>query len=118
MFPLAAFRFAVDYTREDTSLLFCGNLSTLSSSILPPFLPATGTIRQKRLPLFFDDVPFVRDIVLFRVSNFKRYYSSFRETPSRILDLRRRVFPVRRPDIILLFILPFDFRGVTWGATR
>lgn len=83
---------------------------------LSPRPSATDIIRQKRLPLFFDDVPFVCDIVLFRISNFKRYYSSFRETPSRILDLRRRVFPVRRarPNIILLFLLSFDFHCVTW----
>lgn len=88
---------------------------------LPLLLFATGTIRQKRLPLFSDDVLFVRDIVLFRVSNFKRYYSSFRKTPSRILDFHRRIFPVRRTPgyIILLFLLPFDFLVVTWdSATR
>lgn len=87
-FPLTAFCFAVDYTREDTSLLSCGNLSTLSSSVLPPLPPATGRYHppETPAPLFWRRA-FVRDIVLFRVSNFKRYYSSFRETLSRILDL-------------------------------
>ena len=61
---------------------------------IPPPLPSTPpflvypSIQRTRAPL-------VRDIILFRVSNFKRYYSPFREPPPRILDLSRRAFPVR-----------------------
>lgn len=92
---------------------FPGNPPYLLQSLCPPLCyryhpPETPG------PLFSYDVPFVRDIVLFRVSNFKCYYSSFRETSSRILDLCRRIFPVRRVPGSFFFF----FRLSTFAMLR
>lgn len=90
--------------------------STLSSSISlrPPLCYRRYHPPETPGPLFSYDVPFVRDIVLFRVSNFKCYYSSFRETSSRILDLCRRIFPVRRVPGSFFFF----FRLSTFAMLR
>lgn len=56
-------------------IFFCFALLATHEDIFPPPLPSTPTSFLERAPL-------VRDIILFRVSNFKRYYSPFREPPS------------------------------------
>lgn len=97
---------------------FPGNPPYLLQSLCPP-LCYRHHPPEAPGPLFSYDVPFVRDIVLFRVSNFKCYYSSFRETSSRILDLCRRIFPVRRvPGSFFFFFRLSTFAMLRGSYTR
>lgn len=121
-YPLAAFRFAVDYTREDMSpppLPVGIYLSTLSSSISPlsSLLPVPSA--RNACPSFLTMCLSSATSFYSASRIFKRYYSSFRETPSRILDLRRRVFPVRRaPGYHSSFSPAFRLSWCYVGVTR
>jgi len=104
---------SIDYTR-DTSLPSCRILSIPSLPQLSPFPPST----------------FVRNACLSflttRLSSATSFYSASRISnviihPSANPFANLRSFVVEyfrldtRPKIILLFLLPFDFRGVMWN---
>lgn len=114
-FPLPSFRFAVDYTREDTSLPFCGNLSTLSSSIslLAPQL-LISSARNAYL-----------SFLTTCLSSATSFYSAFRISnviihPSAKLLRESQIFVVEyfrlgaRARISFFFFFCLSTFGVTW----